>query len=226
MYAPLSNVLNLGLEALSKIEVDGLPNFQNHIVFVPLDEGVVSDRDQDGSLFKPDLALMQLTTACDFRKIKDTRSLTVSQFVDKIPKKTRSTMGPPKTVPSKNVSRNVPPKNVPKNNPLPSYRIRWKDILSAVEVKRGSKANWPTLGDFTDVVSPILDSGSDEQLLRSRTPDSEASSDVSQSKTREIHALVGECTAEELYSRDVETQREQAVRDRSRDHLWSTKHGR
>jgi len=221
MYAPLSDALNLGLEALSKIEVDGLPNFQNHIVFVPLDEGVISDRDQDGSLFKPDLALMRLTTACEFRKIKDTRSLTVSQFVDKIPKKARSTMGPPKTVPSKNVPKNAPPKN----NPPPSYRIRWKDILSAVEVKRGSKANWPTLGDFT-VVSPILDLGSDEQLLRSRTPDPETSSDVSQSQTREIHALVDECTAEELYSRDVETQREQAVRDRSRDQLWSTKHGR
>ena len=38
MYAPLSDALNYGLEALSGIEVAGLPKFQSHIVFVPLDE--------------------------------------------------------------------------------------------------------------------------------------------------------------------------------------------
>ena len=224
MYGPLSDALNLGLEDLSKIEVDGLPKFQDHIVFVPLDEGVTSDRDLGGSLFKPDLALMRFATARDFRKMKDTRSLTVSQFVDKIPKKTRSKMGPPKTVPSKNVPKNAPSKNNPTKT-SPSYNIGWKDILSAVEVKRGRKSNWPTLGGFTDVVSSITDSGSDEQLLRSQTPDPETSSDVSQSQTCEIHVLVDECTAEDLSSRNSKAQREQAVRDRCGDQLWSTEHG-
>ena len=221
MYAPLSDALNLGLEDVSKIEVDGLPEFQNHIVFVPLDEGVTSDRDLEGSLFKPDLALMSLATACEFRNVKYTRSLRVSQFVGKIPKKTPSKMGLPKAVSSKNVPGNAPPKN----HPPPSYRISWKDILSAVEVKRGPKKTWPTLVEFTDVVSPIVDSGLDEELLRSRSPDPETSSNVSRSQTREIYVLVDERTAEELYSRNVETQREQAVRDRCGDQLWSAMHG-
>lgn len=219
MYAPLSDALNFGLEALSKIEVDGLPKFQNHIVFVPLDEGVTSDRDQEGSLFKPDLALMLLTTARDLRKIKDTRSLTVSQFISKIPKKIRSKMGPPKTIPSKNVPRNAQPKT------SPPYRICWKDILSAVEVKRDPKANWPTLGDFTNVVPSIVDSGSDEQLLRSQTPDPETSSDVSLAQTREVHPLVDERTAEGSYSCNIKTQREQAIRDRCRSQFWSIELG-
>ena len=224
MYAPLSDALNLGLECLSKIEVDGLPEFQNHIVFVPLDERVTSDRDLEGSCFKPDLALMSFTTACDFRKIKDTRSLTVSQFIDKISKKTRSKMGPPKTLPSKNVPKNAPAKNNSTNIP-PSYHIGWKEVLSAVEVKRGSNTNWPTLCTFTDVVPTIVVSGSNEQNIQSRTPNPETSSDVSQSQTREIHVIVDERTADELYSCNFKTQREQAVRDRCGDQLWSTKHG-
>ena len=193
MYASLSDALNLGLECLSKIEVDGLPEFQNHIVFVPLDERVTSDRDLEGSLFKSDLALMSFTTACDFRKIKGTRSLTVSQFINKIPKKAHSKMGLPKTLNSKNVPKNAPYKNNPPNSSL-SYRIGWNEIFSAVEVKRGSKINWPTLGDFTDVVPTIVVLGSDEQLLHSQTPDPGTSSDISQSQTREIHAIVDERT--------------------------------
>ena len=195
MYAPLSDALNLGLECLSEIEVDGLPEFQNHIVFVPLDERVTSDRDLEGSCFKPDLALMSFTTACDFRKIKDTRSLTVSQFINKIPKKTRSKMGPPKTPPSKNVPKNTPSKNK-STKTSPSYCIGWKEVLSAVEVKRGLKTNWPTLCTFTDVVPTIIVLGSDEQLLQSQTPDPGTSSDISQSQTREIHAIVDERTAD------------------------------
>ena len=224
MYAPLSAALNLGLEDLSKIDVDGLPKFQNHIVFVPLDEGVTSDRDQPGSSFKPDLALMSLTTACDFRKIKDTRSLKVSQFIDKIPTKARSEMGPPETPPSKKIPKNAPSKsNVLKTSP--SHHIGWKDILSVVEVKRGSKKTWPTLGDFTDDDLPIINSGPDEELIQSQTPNPETSSDVSQSQTREIHALADGCTAKELSSCNVKTQREQTVRDRCGNQLCSIKHG-
>jgi len=103
MYAPLLDALNLGLDALSEIEVNGLPKFQNRILFVPLDEGVTSYRDLEGYLFKPDIVLMPLTTACDFLEVKGTRSLRVSQPVSKIPKKTRSKVGPPKPVSPKNV---------------------------------------------------------------------------------------------------------------------------
>ena len=187
MYAPLSGVLNLGLEGLSKIDVDGLPKFQDHIVFIPLDEGVTSDRALDGSSFKPDVAIMLFTTACDFRNVS--KHSKVSEFVDKIPEKTRSKMAPPEAAPIEN----VPPKtNAPQDPPKadPSSRIGWKDILSAVEVKRGSKAKWPKPGNFTDTIAPTINDGSDEQFLRSRTPNPETSSDVSQSQTRKIHALV------------------------------------
>ena len=211
MYAPLSDVLNLGLEGLSKIEVDGLPKFQNHIVFVPLDAGMTSDRDLNGSLFQPDLVLMLFTTACNFCNIESTNDLEVSEFVDEIPEKTRSKMAPPEAVPIGNVPEKVPPKesapkkNAPKKNPtknhprnppkdptktVPSSQIFWEDILSAVEVKRGSKVKWPTPGNFADMIVPIIDETSDEQLLRSRTPNPETSSDASQSQTRKIHALV------------------------------------
>jgi len=77
-YAPLSDALNIGLERLSKIEVDGLPKFQDRVVFVPSGDGVTSNHDLAGSLFKPDVVFMPFTTTCGFRKIRDTRSLTVS----------------------------------------------------------------------------------------------------------------------------------------------------
>jgi len=190
MYGPLSNALNYGLERLSKIEVDGLPKFHDHIVFVPWDEGIPSDRALKGSLFKPDVVLMSLATACDFRGIKDRENLTVSQFVDEIPKK-----GPSKTVSSKNVPKKVRPKNnSPMNDPPktpPPKRIGWKDVLSAVEVKRGRKVESPIVGNFTDEVPPITNEGLDE-LFRSPSPDPETSSDtsISQSQTRKFHALV------------------------------------
>ena len=175
MYAPLSGALNLGLEGLSKIEVDGLPKFQDHIVFIPLDEGVTFDRVLEGSSFKPGVALMLFTTACAFCNVKGTRHLKVSEFIDKIPGRG---------------SHNNSPRNSPKA--APSYHIGWKDILSAVAVKRDPDVRWPTPGNFTDTIVPIIDDGSDMQLLQSRTPSPETS-DVSQSQsqTRKIHALVG-----------------------------------
>ena len=62
MYTPLSGILNLGLEMVSKIEVDGLPKFKNHIVFIPLNQWVASNRDMPGSSFKPDIGLLSLGT--------------------------------------------------------------------------------------------------------------------------------------------------------------------
>jgi len=196
MYAPLSNALNYGLERLSKIDVEGLPKFGDHIVFVPSDEGVKSDRDLEGSLFKPDIALMKLSTACDFRKIKGTRGLSVSRFVSKIPKEATPKRRPPKADPSTHVAKD----DLSKNNPpqaTPSFLISWKDILSAVEVKRISGKKWPKLETFTDeVVSPV-NKDADEEPTTSRNPDRETPSDISESQTRKISALVSGRTTED-----------------------------
>jgi len=76
IYTLLSNALNLGLESLPKIEVDWLPKFQNYVLFVPLNEGVAPERDQEGSLF-PTVVLVPFTTACDLYKIEGTRGLSI-----------------------------------------------------------------------------------------------------------------------------------------------------
>ena len=75
MYVSLSDALNCGLQRLSEIEVDGLPKFETHVGFMPLDEGVASDRDSQGSMFKPDLTLIQFVTAYNFRKAEGGRTL-------------------------------------------------------------------------------------------------------------------------------------------------------
>jgi hypothetical protein len=175
MYKPFSEALNYALEKLSEINVDGLPEFEKHIVFVPLDEGVESDRDLEGSLFKPDIIIMSFDAACRFRNVRDTRTLTVSQFISKIPPKASTKKG------SKANS---------------SSRVGWKDVLSAVEMKRGPKEEWPLLGHFSENVPQIVSEGMDEQLLQPRNADPATPSDVSQSQTRKIHTLAYECTAE------------------------------
>ena len=207
MYEPLSNALNYGLECLWEIKVDGLPARSDRIVFVPWDEDMPSDRTIKGSLFKPDVILMSFTTACDFRGITDKDGLTISQFVHKIPEKG------PKNAPSKTRhSKNVPHKKNSPKTALPN-RVGWKDVLSAVEVKkRGRKAGWPAIVNFTDEVPDIDDEERlDEELLRPPSPDLETSSDVSvsQSQTRKVHGLVHNQTAEELYSRNSKIWREQ-----------------
>jgi len=147
MYIPLSNVLNCGLEYVSTINVKGLPEFEDHIVFVPLgNEGVASDRYTEGSSFKPDIALMRLATACDFRNVGAAMDLRVSQFVSKIPQ----------TIIPKKIRRKKKPKEIaPTITPLaqitdppqtvPTYRICWRDILFGVEVKRIPRKEQPTM---------------------------------------------------------------------------------
>jgi len=81
-YGPLSNTLNYGLECLWEIDVDGVPERSDRIVFVPWDEDMPSDRVINGSLFRPDVILI-FATACDFRGITDKDDLMVSHFVDK-----------------------------------------------------------------------------------------------------------------------------------------------
>jgi len=210
MYAPLSNALNYGLECLSKIDVEGLPQFGNHIVFVPSDKGIKSDRDLDGSLFKPDIALMKLSTARDFLRIKETRGPSVSRFVSKIPNQTTSNRRPPKA----SLSTQVAKSNLSKNalQAAPSRRISWKDILSAVEVKRISGRKWPKLGTFTDEVGPIVNEDADEEPAASRNPDRETPSDISESQTRKIPALVSGRTTE---TRTVATSKSDKGKKRS-----------
>jgi len=178
MCRRFSDVLNYGLECLSEIEVDGLPKFRDHIVFVPF--GV------EGSSFGPDVVLMSLATVCNFHGITDREGLRVSQFVDKITKK-----APPKAVPSKNA---------------PPCRIGWEDTYSVVEVKRGQgqEGTWPVIGNFTDEAPRFTNEDLGERLLRSPGPDPETSSEVStsQSQTRKVYALVDKQAAEELYSRN------------------------
>jgi len=185
MYAPLSNALNYGLERLSKIDVEGLPKFEDHIVFVPSEKGMRSDCDPEGPLFEPDVVLMKLATACDFRKIKLTRGLSVSQFVGKISKRTVS-----KVTPSVQVAKNGPPQIAS------IHRTGWEDILSGVEVKRNSKRKWPILETFTNEVTSITNKDADEELFTSRNPDRGTSSDISESQTRKVPALVYDYTTE------------------------------
>jgi len=190
MYAPLSNALNYGLERLSKINVEGLPKFEDHIVFVPSDKGVRSERDLLGSLFKPDIVLMRLVAACDFRNIKLTRGTSVSQFISRIPSGTIS-----KAAPSVQVAKSGPSENNPPQI-APIYRISWKDILSAVEVKRDSRRKWPTLETFTDEVTSITNKDADEESFTSGNPDRGTSSGISESLTSKIPASIYNYTTE------------------------------
>jgi len=188
MYAPLSGILNLGLEMVSNIEVDGLPKFQNHIVFIPLDQRVASNRDVAGSLFKPDVILISLGTACDFFKIKYTRSLSVSDFVNRI-------VSLRKSAPSKNAKgqpKNKPPGNPPKTVPPrapPSAPIAWENILLNIEVKRLS-TKWPELVDFTATIPPITNKGPGEQHPP-QGPNSETLSGTFGARTCKTQPFVG-----------------------------------
>jgi len=87
MYLPFTQALNRALRDLSKIQVDGLPKFDSHIVFVLCDKAVSSDRGAPGTLFKPDLAVMSLADAWKFHTFPGVPS--ISQFVD------RTVKGPP-----------------------------------------------------------------------------------------------------------------------------------
>jgi hypothetical protein len=80
-----------------------------------------------GSLFKPDVIIMSFDAACRFCNIERTRTPTVSRFIGETPTK-------------------VPTKEGPKANP--SSHVGWKDVLSAVEIKRGPKEECPYLDTF------------------------------------------------------------------------------
>ena len=120
MYLPFAEALNYALEDLSNIRVDGLPGFKAHIVFMPCDKPVLSDREMPGSSFKPDLVVMPLECARETHRLEGVDRPKVSEFLTKI------TGG---------------------SSPV----IRWKMVLSAVEMKRKQgKLSWAAPEVFSD----------------------------------------------------------------------------
>ena len=117
MYQPFTEALNFALEDLSRINVDGLPEFKAHIVFAVCDKGVVSNRSLHGSRFKPDIAVLSIEDACEFYGLGELQANEpqISQFVNGAREKSQS------------------------------GTLRWYSIRSAVEVKRKSKRSWATL---------------------------------------------------------------------------------
>jgi hypothetical protein len=85
MYLPLVQAMNYALELLSKIEVDGLPKFKNHIAFVPCNKGVQSDSGIAGSSFKPDIAIMSIQDAYNLYQLSGAPEL--SKFTSQLPAK-------------------------------------------------------------------------------------------------------------------------------------------
>jgi len=115
-YLPFAEALDNALEQLSDIQLDGLPEFKSHIVFVPYSKGVESDCDLHGYSLKPGIALMSIRDACEFYELDQFDAPNVSQFVSKIAGKS------------------------------PSGSTDWKTILSAIEVERESDASgWASL---------------------------------------------------------------------------------
>ena len=84
MYTPFADALNHALEPLSDIQVDGLLEFKAHIMFMPCDMTVASNRDSQGSLFKPDVVIMSLEDTRELHKLDKLDTPKVSEFIDKI----------------------------------------------------------------------------------------------------------------------------------------------
>jgi len=145
MYLPFAEALNYALERVSNIRVNGLPEFQAHIAFVPCNKRVPSDRNLNGSLFKPDLAIVSLQDAREFYKFESPDAPELSQFVSEIAGDT------------------------------PPGFTGWKAMLSAVEVKRGKDAaGWvlPKVFDYQDKqVSVVRDA---DQRLDEKAGDSQS----------------------------------------------------
>ena len=127
MYIPFTEALNCALGALSDIQADGLPEFKTHVVFIPCDRQISSDRDLPGSSFKPDVALMSIQDARKFYQLDQLDTPEFSQFISKI-------------------SGKSPPG-------FPS----WKYILSAIELKRKSDASRVPLETFDQRLDEGLD---------------------------------------------------------------------
>ena len=143
MYTPLAEALNYALESLSDVRVDGLPEFKAHIVFVPCDKGVPSNRNRPGSSFKPDITVLPLTDARNFYELDKLDTPNVSHFISEIDGKS------------------------------PPGFASWKTILSVVEVKRKKDmSGWALLEaiDYGDgCITQDLDQRLNEELDTSQS---------------------------------------------------------
>ena len=84
MYRPFAEALNYALKCVSNVQVDGLPEFKAHIVFVPCNKPIPSNRKVPGSLFKPDLVILSLQDARKFHQLGEANAPDVSQFIGEI----------------------------------------------------------------------------------------------------------------------------------------------
>jgi len=78
-YPSFADTLNHAFERLANVQVDGLPEFKAHIVFVPCNREISSDDDDDD--LDTSLNLMLLEDAC---KLHNLDAPKVSQFIDGI----------------------------------------------------------------------------------------------------------------------------------------------
>ena len=81
MYRPFAEALNYAFKCVSNIQVDGLPEFKAHIVFVPCDNPIPSRRE---SLFKPGLVILSLQDARKFHQLEEVDAPDVSRFISEI----------------------------------------------------------------------------------------------------------------------------------------------
>lgn len=140
MYLPLAEAMNYALEQLSHIDIDGLPRFKTHIAFVPCNRRVLSDRDIEGSSFKPDIAIMSIGDAYEFHELNGPDPPPLSEFINTIQGRS------------------------------PSGVVKWKTVLSAIEIKRKKARDWPPLigsdpndGVTRDVNKPLDEVPDDSQ---------------------------------------------------------------
>ena len=126
-YRPFADIMNHALEQLSEVEVEGLPEFKNHIAFTPCDTRVESDCSVLGSEFNPDVVVMSFQDACGFYGFDKTNPPILSQYITEI-------------------EGRVPPK-----------ATNWKTVLSAVELKWGLRTKaWPEVKRFTHQKKPVI----------------------------------------------------------------------
>jgi len=146
MYLPFAEALNYALELVSNVRVNGLPEFQAHIAFVPCNRRVPSGRDLPGSSFKPDLVITSLHDAREFYKLENLDAPKVSEFVGQIA------------------------------DASPSGFTSWKTILSAVEVKRRrDMSSWtPLPGVFDYHDKQVSTVGDADQRLDEKPNDSQS----------------------------------------------------
>ena len=144
-YPPFSKALNHALEDLSKIQVDGLPEFKTHTAFVPRRKGVKPDRNLSGSSFEPNTTSVsdQSTSSESSAESDQSDMIKFSQFISEI------------------------------SGESPSGSTNWKIILSAVEIRRKwDESDWAPLGVFDQQDSKVDAMRDADQRLDEKLDDS------------------------------------------------------